>query len=106
MDLRSSERIAAEAGSLGVFALGSLGAFIEGQDGAFVVSDSNGTGLQAHVGIGSSAPIPPANTALFASVSATSQVGLEARGRVRFPNRSGRAMTASSATYVAWLVLG
>lgn len=95
-----------DAGSVGMMAIGSLGAFIEGPDGAFVVSDTNRTGLHAHVGTGSSAPAAPLNTAMFASVSATTQVGLEARGRIRFPNRSGRALIAAGKSSVSVSVPG
>jgi hypothetical protein len=93
-------------GSIGVFALGSLGAFIEGPDGAFVVSDSNRTGLHAHVGTGSTPPTAPLNTAVFASVSSTNQVGLEARGRIRFPHRSGRALIGAGKSSVSVSVSG
>jgi hypothetical protein len=95
-----------DAGSVGMMAIGSLGAFIEGPDGAFVVSDANRTGLHAHVGTGSSAPAAPLNTAMFASVSAATQVGLEARGRIRFPNRSGRALIPAGKSSVTVSVPG
>jgi hypothetical protein len=96
----------ADAGSLGMAALGALGAFIEGSDGAFIVSDANGNGLQVHVGEGSGAPLPPANTAIYASVSSTTQVGLEARGRVRFPNRSGKTTIGAGKSSIAVAVSG
>jgi hypothetical protein len=93
-----------DAGGLGLMSIGSLGAWIEGPDGAFVISDSNGTGLHAHTGVGSSVPNPPANTALYASVDANTQVGLEAHGRIRFPNRSGRSTIAAGKSSVTVLV--
>jgi hypothetical protein len=93
-------------GSAGVVAIGNIGAWIEGSTGAFIVSDANLNGLQVHVGIGSTAPLPPANTAIFASVSSNTQVGLEARGRIRFPNRSGRALIGAGKSSVVVYVSG
>jgi hypothetical protein len=95
-----------DVGSAGLVAIGNIGAWIEGSTGAFIVSDSNLNGLQVHVGIGSSAPPPPTNTAIFASVSSTTQVGLDARGRIRFPNRSGRARIGAGKSSVAVSVSG
>jgi hypothetical protein len=90
----------------GLMAIGGLGAFIEGADGAFIVSDSNRTGLHVRTGSGSSAPTPPVNTALYASVASNTQVGIEAHGRVRFPSRSGRATIASGQSSVSVNVSG
>jgi hypothetical protein len=95
-----------DEGSLGVLAFGSLGAFVEGSDGAVVFSDNNGTGLHAHVGFLDGPPDPPLNTALFASVETSSQVGLEARGRIRFPSRSGRVTIGSGKSSVVKTVAG
>jgi hypothetical protein len=95
-----------DVGSVGIMSIGSLGAFIEGPDGAFIVSDSNGTGLHVHVGAGSSGPVAPLDTALFASVDSNTQVGLEARGRIRFPSRSGRATIAAGKSSVGVSVAG
>ena len=71
-----------------------------GRDG-----DSGATGAHAHAG-GGTVPTAPANTALFASVGSTSQVGLEARGRVKFPNRSGRAPIGTGKSSIAISVSG
>jgi hypothetical protein len=90
----------------GLLAIGGLGAFIEGYDGAYIVSDSNQTGLHVRTGTGSSAPTPPANTALYASVGSNTQVGIEAHGRIRFPNRSGRATILSGHSSVTVSVSG
>ena len=77
-------------GAVGVGGEGSVGGDFAGSfAGLFAFGDVGATGAHAHAG-GGNVPTPPANTALFASVGSTSQVGLEARGRVRFPNRSGR----------------
>jgi len=95
-----------DTGGLGVLGIGSLGGWIEGSDGAYVLSDSNGVGLQAHTGSTPSVPVPPANTAIFASVETTSQVGLEAQGRIKFTNRSGRAKILKNQSSVSVTVPG
>jgi hypothetical protein len=95
-----------DTNSIGLLSLGNLGAFIEGGDGAFIVSDNNGTGIHAHVGTGSGAPVPTANTAIYASVTSNTQVGLEAHGRVRFPNRSGRVSIGAGRSVVTASVSG
>lgn len=67
----------------------SIGGLFVGEGRGVVGISDQRTGVHAHVGTGT----PPATlgtTALFGSVSATNQVGLEARGRIRFPNRSGK----------------
>jgi hypothetical protein len=90
----------------GAYGGGSIGGFFEGTTGSVAIGDSGGTGLHAHVGGTSTAPVPPANTALLASVASTSQVGIEGRGRVRFPNRSGRATISAGRSYVDVSVSG
>lgn len=93
-------------GTVGVGGEGSLGGYFAGSfAGLAAIGDVGATGAHAHAG-GGTVPTPPANTALFASVGSTSQVGLEARGRVRFPNRSGRATIAKGKSSIAVSVGG
>ncbi len=93
-------------GLIGVGGDGSVGGYFTGSFAAVAaIGDSGATGAHAHAG-GGTVPTPPANTALFASVGSTSQVGLEARGRVKFPNRSGRATIGSGKSSIAISVSG
>jgi hypothetical protein len=89
---------------VGVAATGALGMLALGFDGTYSEA-SGGTGVHAHAG-GGVVPTPPTNSALFASVGTTSQIGLEARGRVRFPNRSGRVTIGAGKASVAVSVSG
>lgn len=93
-------------GTFGVGGNGAVGGYFEGSYVGLVgLGYDGGAGAHVHAG-GGTVPTPPANTALLCSVGSTSQVGLEARGRVRFPNRSGKAKIAAGRSYVAVTVSG
>jgi hypothetical protein len=89
---------------VGVAASGALGLIAQGFDGMYAEA-IGGTALHAHTG-GGVVPTPPTNAALFASVGTASQIGLEARGRIRFPHRSGRATIAKGKSSVTVTVTG
>jgi len=95
-----------DTGGFGMLAIGDLGAYIEGADGVTAFSDHNGVAVHAHVSPGTIPPVPPTNTAIFASVGSTSQVGLEAQGRIKFTNRSGRAKILKNQSSVSVTVPG
>ena len=65
---------------------------------------TTGTGVLGHVGM--TTPTPRAGVALQGSVSAPTQVGLRAAGRVLLPDRSGRATIAAGASTVSVTVPG
>jgi hypothetical protein len=98
-------------GSIGVAGFGdnfdaaSIGGLFIGEARAVVAMSDLRTGVHAHVGTGTP-PADLATTALFGSVTSTTQVGLEARGRVRFPNRSGRVKMLKGRYYVDVSVAG
>jgi hypothetical protein len=91
-------------GPIGVWGSGGLGGYFDGVDGVLGVGDVGGTGVHGHAGGGT--PLnPPGNTAIYGSVGSTStQVGLEARGRIRFPDRAKRVpvLAAKSSVAVGW----
>lgn len=89
---------------VGTVGTGALGALALGFDGTYSEA-FGGTAVHAHAG-GGTPPTPPVNVALFGSVGSTGQIGLEARGRVRFPNRSGRATIGSGKSSVTVNVAG
>jgi len=92
-------------GGIGVLGTGALGLFAFGLDALQAVADG-GTAVQGHAGPGDP-PVPPDYpVALLGTVTANAQVGLEARGRVRFPNRSGRATIAAGRSSVTVNVSG
>lgn len=93
-------------GPIGVGGYGSAGGYFEGDYvGVIGFGYDGGAGAHVHAG-GGTVPTPPSNTALFASVGSTSQIGLEARGRIRFPNRSGRATIGTGKSSVTVTVSG
>jgi hypothetical protein len=93
----------------GLFGVGGSGAVGGDFEGSYVglvgLGLDGGAGAHVHAG-GGTVPTPTANTALLCSVGSTSQVGLEARGRIRFPNRSGKARIAAGKSSVAVTVSG
>jgi hypothetical protein len=89
---------------IGVVGSGALGALALGFDGTLSQA-FGGTAVHAHTG-GGPVPTPPTNAALFGSVTSNANIGLEARGRVRFPSRSGRATIAAGKSTVAVSVAG
>jgi hypothetical protein len=92
-------------GGIGVLGTGALGVFAFGLDALQAVADG-GTAVQGHAGPGDP-PVPPDYpVALLGTVTTNAQVGLEARGRVRFPNRSGRATIAAGRSSVTVNVSG
>jgi hypothetical protein len=92
-------------GGIGVLGTGALGMFAFGLDGFQAVADG-GTAVQGHVGPADPPAPPDYPVALFGTVSANAQVGLEAHGRVRFPSRSGRATIAAGRSSVTVKVSG
>ena len=56
--------------------------------------------------VGAHDPGVPQGVALFGSVSAPTQTGIQAAGRVVFPDRSGRRLVAKGASSVTFAVLG
>jgi hypothetical protein len=82
-------------GANGVYAFADWGVYADGFSlGVFGGAYSNGTGVHAHTG-NSLPPNPASNVALRGTVSNSSQAGIQAYGKVQFPNRSGRATFAS-----------
>jgi hypothetical protein len=77
-------------GPTGVYGTGDFGVYADGFTvGLFASAVGPGTAVQAHAGTGL-APAPLTNAALMGTVSAKSQIGIYARGRAVFPDRSGR----------------
>jgi hypothetical protein len=83
----------------------SVGGLFAGTGRGVVGLSTTGTAMHAHVGTGA-IPAAAANTALLGSVTSTTQIGLEARGRVRFPNRSGRVKMLKNRSYQDFAVSG
>lgn len=93
-------------GTFGVGGNGAVGGYFEGSTVGIVgFGYDGGAGAHVHAG-GGTAPTPPANTALLCSVGSPTQVGLEARGRIRFPSRSGRARIPAGKSSLAVTVAG
>lgn len=94
-------------GPTALYAFGDWGVWADGYGvGVFASAYNNGTGVHAHTGT-VPAPAAVSNVALRGTVSnAASQVGLQAYGRVQFPNRSGRVTFATGAASKAITVNG
>ena len=67
-------------------------------------SSNSATGVLGRVGAVD--PGVPQGVALFGSVSAPTQVGIRAGGRVVFPDRSGRRLVAKGASSVSFAIPG
>ena len=89
---------------IGVAGTGGLGGFFLGTDGILALN-AGGAGIIAHVGSGD-VQTPGADTALFGSVTSRGQIGIEAHGRVRFPDRSGHSTIKAGASGVTVTVPG
>ena len=77
-------------GPTGVYAFGDVGVWADGATvGVFGNGYPSGTGVHAHAGSGTP-PAPVGNTALLGTVTSKNQIGVYARGRAVFPDRSGR----------------
>ena len=94
------------SGFYGVEGYGVAGAEFKGTAIGVIARSDAGTAVAAHFGPGTRPTRPSEGTALFASVDSVSQVGLEARGRVKFPHRSGRKYIAAGGTRVTFSVAG
>jgi hypothetical protein len=82
-------------GANGVYAFGDWGVYGDGSSlGVFGGAYANGTGVHGHTG-STTPPDPVANVAIRATVSSTTQAGIQAYGKVQFPNRSGRVTFSS-----------
>jgi hypothetical protein len=84
--------------SSGLFGEGPTGAYLYGDwavyadggtVGVFASAYPSGAAVHAHAGNGAP-PAPTTNVALYATVTTSTQAGIYAKGRVIFPNRSGR----------------
>jgi len=93
------------SGPYGVEGVGTVGGQFSGESVGLIGMSDAFTGLIAHAGTGA-LPTPLAGTAIIASVSSATQVGIEAHGRVRFPNRSGRAKIGAGKASVTVTVPG
>lgn len=90
--------------AIGVAALGdtadteSIGGVFEGGGrGALGIAETR-TAVHGHVGTAGVAG-PASTTALLGTVSSKSQTGIQAGGRVRFPDRSGQAIVKKGQSY-------
>ncbi len=93
-------------GPTGIYATGDWAVYADGNTvGVYAGSYSGTTALHAHTGNGLP-PTPATGTAIYATVSSATQVGIRANGRVVFPNRSGRVVFAAGATSKAVAVPG
>jgi hypothetical protein len=77
-------------GPTGVYGYGDYGVYADGATvGVFASAYPSGTAIHAHAGDGPP-PITTTNVALYGTVTTSTQAGIYAKGRVIFPNRSGR----------------
>jgi hypothetical protein len=82
-------------GTYGVWGYGDVGVRAEGTSvGLFADARPQGTAVHAHAGDGM-APSPMTSVALLGTVTSNTQAGIYARGRVIFPNRSGKVTFAA-----------
>ena len=97
-------------GPTGLYATGDWAIYADGQSvGIFAGAYPQGTAIHAHAGTGDP-PAETTNVALRGTVTSTNQAGIQAYGRVIFPNRSGRTTitkgAASKAINVSGVVAG
>ena len=102
---RISSGVLAE-GPTAVYAYGDWAVYADGASvGIFAGAYPSGTAVHAHAGE-RRPPAETTNVALRGNVSSTTQAGIQAYGRVQFPNRSGRVTFSSGQSAKAVTVSG
>jgi hypothetical protein len=93
-------------GPNGVFGFGDWGVYSSGYNvGVYANAYNNGTAIHGHVG-SSDAPALASNIALRGTVTNQTQAGIQAYGKVQFPNRSGRVAVPTGKSSVAKAITG